>query len=82
MGQTPPPVRLANMLLLLLLLCYIRVRKERKEKIRPGAWIEEASWILSPGGISQLPVTPVYIKRNDNGPRCGTLPGKGKIKAT
>ena len=27
-------------------------------------------------------VTPVYIKRNDNGPRCGTLPGKGKIKAT
>ena len=27
----------------------------RKEKIRPGAWIEEASWILSPGGTSQLP---------------------------
>ena len=27
-------------------------------------------------------VTPVYIKRNDNGPRCGTLPEKGKIKAT
>jgi hypothetical protein len=33
--------------------CWLAGRK--KEKIRPGAWIEEASWILRPGGTSQLP---------------------------